>query len=165
MFRAFYNDRYFYFRFDTEDQSITEKTGDDNENAVAGGDRVELFLSGTADLASYYCIEISPRGKVLDYHAKYYRLFDDKWDLDGLITDVRRSRNGYVAEGKIPVGFFRSLLRGEALSGRYIGAGIFRAELAAASKQPDFTWFSWVHPKSPAPDFHIPSAFGVFLFE
>lgn len=57
-------------------------------------DRVELYFSPTADLSKpYYCAEIDPLGRVLDYRAAYYRDFDYSWGFTTLRTLHARTEN------------------------------------------------------------------------
>ena len=46
------------------------------ERGVAKGDRVEIFFAVDDALKEYYCLEISPKGRVLDSRASHYRQFD-----------------------------------------------------------------------------------------
>lgn len=159
-FRALADDARFYFAFRVEDADIVIDDGND-EAAVARGDRVELFFAPDLSLGSYFCLEIDPGGRVLDYRAAFYRDFDDSWDLPGLVVATAISETGYVVEASIPHAALREAglptLRGE---GRQL-AGIFRAELSHLSGAALLEeWISWVRPSSDEPDFHIPSAFG-----
>ncbi|UXX80988.1 hypothetical protein N7E81_07735 [Reichenbachiella carrageenanivorans] len=43
--------------------------------------------------------------------------------------------------------------------------GLYRAEiLAIVEDRPEYRWISWVDPKSPTIDFHVPTTFGKFIF-
>jgi hypothetical protein len=42
--------------------------------------------------------------------------------------------------------------------------GVFRADYYKHSSSA-VRWLSWIVPQSKEPDFHIPSAFGVFVFD
>ena len=53
---------------------------------MAKEDRVELFFSNLTTLSEYYCIEIDPLGRILDYSAKHNRKFDENWDVKGRIS-------------------------------------------------------------------------------
>lgn len=162
-FQAFYTDRFFYFRFQVQDSAITTFASD-IEKTVAKGDRVELFFSTDRSLKNYYCIEMAPNGKVLDYRASYYRKFDDSWHLTGLEIKPLLTAYGYQIIGKIPVDFFYSLDEKTSLTGSSIFAGIFRAEISPGSAPDNFSWYSWIYPDSGTPDFHIGSALGELRF-
>lgn len=162
-FKAFYNPASVVFRFQIEDSSITAVHSTD-EKEVANGDRVELFFAADTSLREYYCIEISPKGNVLDYHASFYRKFDDSWNLNGLKVHTSNNETGYTATGIIPVEFFKQLSGDTSLTGKKIMFGIFRAEKKINTPGDAFRWYSWIKPDSEHPDFHIPSAFGTLSF-
>ena len=162
-FKAYYTDQYFVFRFNVKDSSIIDVG--DTEESVTAGDRVELFFANSPALAeAYYCIEISPGGRVLDYRAKYHRQFDNTWKMEGLQVAAIRCGTGYQVEGKIDLAFFKWLMGTKKMKGRRVYVGAFRADISAQSLPQDFIWFSWIRPKAASPDFHIPSSFGIFQF-
>ncbi|GAA4309523.1 carbohydrate-binding family 9-like protein [Compostibacter hankyongensis] len=162
-FRACFSRDYFYFSFKVEDTTpVVAKYTD--ENSVAAGDRVELFFSADANMHDYYCMEISPEARVLDYQASYYRIFDSDWNMPGADIRSQRHENGYSIEGRLPLRFFKRLARSASIKGRSIRAGIFRADKKGGGTDTGFTWFTWKTPQVDTPDFHIPSALGVFQF-
>src|SRR5690606_25365312 len=128
---------------------------------VAKGDRVEIFFSTDLDLESYYCLEIRPDGKVLDYKASYYRNFDETWDFEGLQVGTKINDSGYTVEGRIPLSTLRDL--GMVVEEQFFYLGLFRAEFSSSgSGAPEEKWISWMTPESAEADFHIPTAFGQF---
>ena len=153
-FRALAADARLYFAFRVEDDDIVIDPGED-EMAIARGDRVELFFTPDDSLDEYICFEMDPRGRVLDYQARYYREFDRDWDLPELEIAATLTDTGYIVEGSFPL---------EALPVSPDGAiltGVFRAEYSHRDGEPPLAeWVSWVRPDSEEPDFHIPSAFG-----
>ena len=70
--------------------------------SVAGGERVEIFFAEDKNLHNYYCVEINPKGHVLDYQASTYRKFNTDWDFPGLDVATMINDDGYVVEAKIP---------------------------------------------------------------
>ncbi|MGX5819855.1 carbohydrate-binding family 9-like protein [Chitinophaga lutea] len=163
-FRAGYDSDYFYFRFLVTDSLLVSVDGN-AEIAVANGDRVEIFFSGDTTLREYYCLEISPEGRVLDYRAAHYRRFDDTWNLSGLEVFASAHSKGYQVSGRIPLAFLRKLAgKDGTMAGSKIHAGIFRADKISPGATDNFNWYSWIMPQTPTPDFHIPSAFGIFQF-
>lgn len=163
-FRAGYDSRYFYFRFLVKDKLLVT-VDNSTEIAVAKGDRVEMFFAADTTLREYFCLELSPYGKVLDYKAAFYRKFDDTWNLEGLEVAAAPHAKGYYVSGRIPLRFFKTLAGREGdMKGASVYAGVFRAEKNSEQATAGFTWFSWVMPKAADPDFHIPSAFGIFRF-
>lgn len=146
-------DDYFYFYFKTIDTTLTLVPYTD-ELSVAKDDRVELFFSKDAGLTNYYCLEINPRGDILDYQASYYRKFDYTWRLKTLKTATEITKDGFIVEGKIAIKELNELgLQNE------IYLGIFRADFLGNG---EIIWHSWVVPDSEKPDFHIPSALRKF---
>lgn len=151
-----------FFAFKVSDADLVFAAGpEEDERGVAQGDRVEIFLSKDEALGEYYCLEISPKGRVLDYRASHYRQFDHSWECEGLVIATRVIEGGYQVEGAIPVSTMDSLgLLGSQENNRIL-TGLYRGEF---SHGPDDTiirrWISWIVPDSETPDFHIPSSFG-----
>lgn len=63
-FRACYDKNFFYFSFEVKD-SIGLYLEEKNEEAVAKGDRVEVFFSTDTAMTNYYCLEIAPNSNLL----------------------------------------------------------------------------------------------------
>lgn len=165
-FHAFRDATYFYFAFTVADGDIVTATDHTAELSVAEGDRVEIFLAGKARLENYYCIEMGPTGRVLDYQATYYRHFDDSWNCPGLEVGTHQSAGQYTIEGRIPLKALEAM--GVVPDGDQstLSIGLFRAEFSKnpAGDEPIATWISWKTPASEEPDFHIPSSFGQLRF-
>lgn len=154
LFDCHSDDQYFYFYFNTVDTTITMVPFKE-ELSVIEGDRVELFFSATEDLSKdYYCIEINPRGELVDYKAEYYRKFDESWNFKSVELVAAETENGYLVEGRIALEELKSLSFEDAF---YLG--IFKADYKTKE---EVTWYSWVVPDSKEPDFHIASAFKYF---
>ena len=159
-FRGLTDDTHFYFAFRVEDADIVIDDGDD-EQAVARGDRVELFFTSDPELGDYICFEIDPSGRVLDYRAAYYREFDRDWHLPELVVATVLTGTGYIVEGRIPHAGFRDAGLATLADDGKVLTGVFRAEYSHRDDgEPLAEWISWVTPSSAEPDFHIPSAFG-----
>lgn len=122
-FRALMDDTNFYFAFRVEDADIVIDDGGDEE-AVARGDRVELFFTLDPSLDDYVCFEIDPSGRVLDYRASYYRELDFEWDLPSS-SSRRRSPRPVMSS------------RGASRMGRCASSG-FRRWLTTARSLPAF---------------------------
>ncbi len=141
---------YLFFNFKTVDETPFTVPFE-NELSVAAGDRVELFFSKTRDMSEdYYCLEMNPRGEVLDYRATYYRKFDYDWDAGTLELATMEYPNGYQVEGKIRINELQELGLGNEF---YLG--VYRAEYQGPDQ---VIWYSWILPESKEPDFHIPSS-------
>jgi chondroitin AC lyase len=164
-FRAAHDSSYFYFIFTVSDSKVIAPT-DAEEASVTKGDRIELFFSADSSLATYYCFEIAPNGLIYDYRATLHRNFFPEWQSSGVNIKSNIHSSGYTIEGAIPKLFFETFINERGFEADSIYAGVFRAErnFSSASEE-DFTWLSWIKPNATQPDFHIPSAMGIFKFE
>jgi hypothetical protein len=161
-FRALWDDERLHFRFDCVDSELVLGAGPTQKERVLGSDRVELFFAPSLELDPYFCLEMAPSGDTYGYRAKTYREFDDDFQFRGLELSSRIEGTGYAVWGSLPLATLRALdvLKAEA---RELQVGVYRAEF---SHEPTggvhFGWMSWVDPRTEAPDFHVPSSFGVF---
>lgn len=158
IFRALYDRKYLYFRFDVIDIDIVVEKETSNKMAVLNSDRVEIFFRSDKEMKPYYCLEMDPLGRVLDYKAEFYRKFDYNWKWEGITVRSAYTLNGYRVWGSVPLESLRNL---KLLSENVIQFGLFRGKCVADNEgNPSFKWISWMRPDSDMPDFHIPSAFG-----
>ena len=161
-FRALWDDARFYFRFDVETRYALTYINDNNKMEVVDSDRVEIFFRCDDRLDPYYCLEMDPLARVLDYRASFYRKFEYEWHWPGHKQLQIRSeyiKNGYKVEGSITMASLKDL---NLLKNNELQAGLFRGEcLKIRDPESSFSWISWVKPDSARPDFHIPSSFGV----
>lgn len=151
----------FYFAYRIEDTDIV-MVDSYRESDVASGDRVEIFFAKSQDLKEYYCLEIGPSGRVLDYKASFYREFDDSWDFPNLMVDASINQGGYTVEGSIPVEVLKDLgIYNLEKTGPCFLIGLYRAEFShTKSNEPQAEWISWIRPDTKEPDFHVSSSFG-----
>lgn len=164
LFRALYDKNYIYLRYDVKDDEILiySKTG--KKDDVMYSDRVEIFFRKNEKLDQYYCLEIDPNGKVLDYSAEYYRKFDFTWSWPKkqLVIKTNIHKNGYRVNVKISLESLRKL---GLLNNNRIEAGIFRGDCIKFPTGNEINatikWISWVDPETKSPDFHVPTSFGV----
>ncbi|MBN2377677.1 MAG: carbohydrate-binding family 9-like protein [Sedimentisphaerales bacterium] len=165
-FRSFCDGRTLYFSFLVYDTDIVTVENFDSERKVSFEDRVEIFLACDDSMKNYYCLEIDPLGRVNDYRASYYRKFDHGWTCPGLITAASIFEKGYIVEAALPIETLEALgLMNNAPDG-WIRTGLFRAEFkSTGGPKPEEHWMSWVDPATTEPDFHVPSAMGVFCLE
>ncbi len=61
-FRALYDDKYLYLRYDVKDSNINIYNQNDNKMDVVQSDRVEIFFRKNKELNPYYVLEIDPNG-------------------------------------------------------------------------------------------------------
>ncbi len=163
VFKAATDGEFLYFVFDVKDSTPVVEKAFTNEMTVAAGDRVEIFMAPDSELTKYYCIEMGPLGHVLDYSASFYRKFDTNWNCPGLEVKTSQTASGYCVEGRIPLKTVDALGMPSLLAKAPLRMGLFRADYRhdAAGKVEEH-WISWVDPKTETPDFHVPSAFGLF---
>lgn len=150
-----------YFLFDFVDRTMTCSYSK-RESSVETSDRVELFFSRDFSMKEYYCAEMSPTGTVLDYKAHYYRKLLYGWDMRVLRIATRLNGSHALVEGRIPLRWLRSkgLLQPD---GRMI-LGVFRGDYSADAKA-EPRWWSWIDPKTPTPDFHVPASLGLLKLD
>lgn len=141
----------FHFAFDVVDATVyaVEKVG--YKRDLERGDRVEVFFCPAADLTkTYYCAEVDPRGRVLDYACTYPRKFDYDWRFRTLKVKTARTAKGYAVEGSVSVAELKEL----GLDLRRFGLGAFRADYNG--KEQLVAWYSKMPPGPGEPDFHRP---------
>lgn len=165
-FRALFDDWALYFTFGVTDDDVVLAEHYRTKEDVVREDRVELFFSLDDELSNYYCIEIDPLGRVLDYRASHYRQFDFSWTFPGLDVMGHPTEDGYRVEGLIPLKSLELLGFPPADSDRPIKFGIYRAEFRH-TEGPKWTesWISWVDPQTDQPDFHVSESFGTLLMQ
>jgi hypothetical protein len=123
---------------------------------------VEIFFSTDPELSSYYCIEVDSLGRVFDYHAKYYRIFDAKWKWPSgeSIVQAQQNDSGYSVTGMISM---TSLKKLGLLKNDTLMCGLYRGKCMEVNpSKENMKWISWINPGTPTPDFHLPSSFGTF---
>ncbi len=149
LFRCFSDSEWFYFMYEVEDATITLVEDYQGEKDVEPEDRVEIFFSPREEMDIYWCAEMDPAGRVLDYESKYYRIMDYGWNFRTLELASNIKENGYTLWGKISKDELRNL--GVDLSN--FRMGVFRADF-----RPDgsVNWYSAVPTEDKSPDFHKP---------
>jgi hypothetical protein len=164
-FKALHNDSTIYCLFDVDDDQISVFEGTNDKIDVVSSSRAEIFFKIDDRLTPYYCLEIDPKGRVLDYEGNYYRKFNFGWSWpdNGLVIKSRIRERGYSIEIAITK---TSLQKLNLISKKTLQTGLFRADCKLLSNdERAFKWISWVAPDSTTPDFHIPSAFGILQLE
>ena len=160
------DDQRLHFVFDVIDDDIVLGEGEDSKIQVIGSDRVELFFSTDAQLSRYYALEMDPRGVALDYAAKFHREMDWEWSIDDLELDTEMRADGYSVAGSLSLLELTNLgcMHTDSEGAKYLIAGAYRAEFHRDQEGTVIEdWIAWVDPRTPTPDFHVPSSFGKFL--
>lgn len=164
VFRALLDQEWFYFAFEAHDNTPVVEESLSNKLTVAKEDRVELFFAPDDSLSKYYCLEIDPVGRILDYAASFHRNFDYSWKWPtGVPVATTRTETGYVVEGRIQLATLESLGISSLRKGQAMKVGAFRADFRRrADGKVEEHWISWIDPETAEPDFHTHTAFGVF---
>lgn len=160
-FRALYNSEYLFFNFKVFDAKVYVDFTDDTHHSINNSDRVELFFRADKNLNPYYCLEIDPSPRIMDFLAKPHKDFNFNWNWPTQDISVKsfKSENHFTVEGTISIA---SLRKFDLLKDGKIETGIYRAKynnLVNGAYEP--TWITWVNPKTESPDFHTASSFGV----
>ena len=164
-FRALHNDEWLYCLFEVTDADINIRRVTDHKSEVASSSRAEIFFKIDDRLNPYYCLEIDPLGRVMDYQGHYYRNFDLNWTWppEHIAVKTAITETGYTIELALSKVSLKEL---GLLTNNTLLAGLYRADCSfGVTGEPDFKWISWMKPESKTPDFHIPSSFGTFRLE
>lgn len=164
-FRALIWKERFHFLFDVDNANHVLSNAEDEVTRVLDSDRVEIFFAADAELRSYFCLELDPRGNVHDYSAEFYRRFNNNWRWPGLQVEAALFESQYRVSGSLPIASLAALKLFD-VSDHTVLAGVYRADFSLnESGQIQRNWISWVDPGTKAPDFHVPSSFGKFQLE
>jgi len=160
-FKSLWDSKNFYFCFRVYDGEVHIDKTDDTVESIGNSDRVELFFRTDTNLNPYYCFEIDPTPRIMDFIAYPNRNFDFDWSWpkNDVLVKSEINDNYFTVEGSISL---ESMRRFNLIKDQKIETGIFRAkynEQNDGSFEP--TWISWVNPNTKAPDFHTATAFGV----
>jgi hypothetical protein len=164
-FRALHNSDKLFFSFKVFDtkRHIIKK---DNSNAsINDSDRVELFFRSDSIMSPYYCLEIDPTPRIMDFKALPNKQFDFDWSWPAGELEVKSeiTENYFIVEGSISLS---SLKKIGLLKKNTIEIGIFRAkynEVKIGEFEP--TWITWVDPNTAEPNFHTSTSFGLLELE
>lgn len=149
VFQCYFSDHYFYFRFIIEDSTLLLKKPFTKKLDVTAEDRAEIFLSATPDLKQYYCAEMDPQGKVLDYSAQFQRKFNYSWSFETLQLKTRQTKNGYMVAGRWSLKEWQKL----GIHPNHFYMGVFSADFYFPE---EVIWFSLLKVNREKADFHIP---------
>lgn len=164
-FKALWNTDYLFFCFEVWDHSIHIDNTDNTYKSINESDRVELFFRKNTSMMPYYCLEIDPTPRVMDFKALPNKNFNFQWNWpkSDITTTSDIDNTGYKISGKISIASLNAL---NLIQNGKIETGIFRAKYY---KTNDSTykpvWITWVDPKTKVPNFHTPDSFGVLKLE
>ncbi len=161
---VFWREDKIVFAYECDDRLVVAEPKSNDEMAVDGQDRVELFLWNGRAKDAYLCLELAPRGAVLDYRARFYRRFETDWDARGLKWAAVITKNGYRVEAELPAETARPFGI-EFAKGAAFRAGLFRGNYQTRKKGEEPMWITWVESGTDKPDFHVAPSFGRFVLE
>ncbi|HEY1194012.1 carbohydrate-binding family 9-like protein [Flavobacterium sp.] len=162
-FRALWDKKNFYFKFRVFDTDVYIDEKDDSVESICNSDRVELFFRSNDKLDPYYCLEIDPSTRLLDFHALPEKVFDYEWKWPEKHIKLESSTDevSFTVAGIISI---ESLEKLDLIHNNTIETGVYRAKFST-DKNGNYepTWISWVNPNTKEPNFHIASSFGKFV--
>ena len=150
LFHCFTSGEDFFFLSQVKDSTLTYLPEFKGESDVEVEDRVEIFFSPEQTMENYYCAEIDPLGRVLDYQGRFYRHLDYGWNFKTLKIRGWLTPQGYTVAGKVSVAELEGL--GVDVEGGFY-MGVFRADYR---QDLSVNWYSAVSSDDPSPDFHKP---------
>ena len=159
-FKALHNNKDVFFQFKVFDEDIYIHPSENKNNSINNSDRVELFFRSDENLNPYYCLEIDPTARVMDFKAHPNKKFDFNWnwpDNDMKVVS-QRNENYFTVRIAISIQSFKDL---SLLKENRIETGIYRAKYNKIENEYQPTWITWVNPNTDEPNFHIKSSFGI----
>ncbi|WP_294962398.1 carbohydrate-binding family 9-like protein [uncultured Flavobacterium sp.] len=162
-FRALWDQENFYFSFRVFDTDVYIDQKDDSVESICNSDRVELFFRSNDKLNPYYCLEIDPSTRLLDFYARPNKIFDYNWKWPENQIQLKSATDeiSFTVAGIISIASLENL---DLIHDNAIEAGVYRAKFFKdenGNYEP--TWITWVNPNTPEPNFHIASSFGKFV--
>jgi hypothetical protein len=150
-----------YFCFTVYDANVFIDRKDDSIDSINDSDRVEIFFRTGAALNPYYCLEIDPTPRIMDFMARPDKEFDFDWNWpeNDLIVKSVINKDYFVVEVAITI---QSLKKFSLIKNNTIEAGFYRAKYKKKENglfEP--SWISWVDPNTETPNFHIANSFGL----
>lgn len=149
-FRCFVDDTHFRFLFEIVDSTLMVNDFLTKETDIDFEDRGEIFFSPTKDMSLYWCAEMDPKGRIMDYSCRYYRNMDYTWKFETLEVVAAITSGGYMLSGKLALDELKEMGINEA-DDFYMG--VFRADYR---QDGSVKWFSHVMADDETPDFHKP---------
>lgn len=164
-FKAVHNSEKIFFQFKVDDNHVHIHTSLDKNDSINNSDRVELFFRSNASLNPYFCLEIDPLARIMDFKAKPNKDFDFNWNWPKNDIEVKSimEPDYFIVEIAISLQSLKDL---NLLKDEKIETGIYRAKYNQ-QKDGSFepTWIPWVDPNTEMPNFHTPSSFGLLELE
>lgn len=160
-FKSLWNSKKIYFLFKVFDSKVHIDKKDDSVISIGNSDRVELFFRANKQLNPYYCLEIDPSPRVMDFIAYPNKKFDFEWNWPQNDICVKSNIETEYFTVEIAISL-TSLKKLNLIKENKIETGVFRAKYNKTKGMKFMpTWISWVDPTTESPNFHTPSSFGV----
>lgn len=164
-FRALWDQENFYFNFRVFDTDVYMDQKDNSVDSICNSDRVELFFRSNDKLDPYYCLEIDPSTRLLDFKARPNKVFDYewKWPENHIKLESSSDEVSFTVAGSISIASLKAL---DLIHDNVIETGVYRAKFSkkqTGNYEP--TWITWVDPDTAEPNFHIASSFGKFVLK
>lgn len=159
-FRSLWGNEKIFFLFKVFDISVHIDKTDDTVESIGKSDRVELFFRINEKLSPYYCLEIDPTSRIMDFKALPNKQFDFDWNWpkEDILVKSFIGEEFFCVELEISL---ESLKRFKLLKDNKLETGIFRAKYnQQEDKSYEPTWITWVNPNTETPNFHTPTSFG-----
>ncbi|WP_343618849.1 sugar-binding protein [Flavobacterium sp.] len=158
--RSIWDSERIFFCYKVYDNEVHIERKNDTIDSINNSDRVEIFFRENALLHPYYCLEIDPDPRIMDFIAYPEKKFDFGWNWPENHLMVKSNINEHYFTVEIAI-TIQSLKELNLLNNSVIETGFYRAKYI---KQEDETyepiWISWVNPNTETPNFHIASSFG-----
>ena len=165
-FKALHNNKEVFFQFKVFDKEVYIHPSENKYNSINNSDRVELFFRSDENLNPYYCLEIDPSARVMNFKAYPNKKFDFNWNWPENDIKVISDRNANYFSVRIAISIqsFKDL---SLLKENFIETGIYRAKYNKIENKKDYqpTWITWVNPNTIEPNFHIKSSFGILKLD
>lgn len=164
-FKALYDTKTLYFCFTVQDAEIHVDTTDNTFKSINDSDRVELFFRSNKLMNPYYCLEIDPLSRIMDFKASPNKEFDFDWHWPSDAIEVKSSIESTHFTVEIAISL-ASLSQLGLLKDGEIETGIYRAKYNKKENgnfEP--TWITWVNPKTETPNFHTATSFGLLKLD
>ena len=149
-FTCYVKDGRLCFSFVIVDSTMTVSEDFPKERTVDDEDRGEVFFSCDSLMSSYWCAEIDPKGRPMDYAAHFGQPFDYEWNFSTLQAQGSLTEKGYRVDASVALSELREL----GIDTKDFYMGVFRADF-----HPDMTvnWYSLVSTDDKSPYFHKPN--------
>lgn len=164
-FKALWDNSHLFCCFKVHDPEIYTDTTDNSKSSINHSDRVELFFRRDKNMNPYYCLEIDPTPRLMDFKAMPNKEFDFNWDWPKNDISIKSDIKTSVFTVEIAISL-DALKKFGLLNNGKIETGIYRAKYSIQENgRYEPTWITWVNPHTETPNFHIPTSFGALKFK